>query len=722
MADADGRVPAAPPPEVGESPSDAVLLRSLLEESADRVYFKDVDGRFLQLSNSAAEWFGLSKAEVIGHRDADFFSPQHAQQAYEDEQEIIRTGTGLINVIERETWPDKPDTWVSSTKLPLRGPEGEVIGTWGISRNDTPRVMAEQLLAERSAKLEQVQQELLTVLDGSPDGMMRFDRQLRFVYVNPAAETTLGMTADEVIGRTAVEIGHPPEHERWDEALHRVFRTGEGTELEYVDSVDARARWFQARMVPERQADGVVTGVLVAVRDFTDRKRAEDALAFQAGHDPLTGLANRALFLERVATALRRLEHDEGLIGLLFVDLDRFKTVNDTLGHAAGDWFLHQVGQRVNEIARRADTVARLGGDEFVVLCEGLTAESDMRTVADRLSQALSEPLVYRGQTLPVSASIGIVTCASPDASAERLVADADAAMYQAKHQGGGRSEVFDAGLRERSLARTGLMLELYQALERGEFRLHYQPVLRLADQSCIGVEALIRWQHPKRGLLAPGAFLDVAEQSSFMVELGSWVLDEACRQLAVWERRAGLQISVAVNVSARQFATAGFVDAVADTIARHGVSPANLCLEITETALLEESSTLPETFAGLASLGVRLALDDFGTGYSSLAHLRKFPVHILKVDRSFVSGLGDTEGDLVIVGAVTAMARALGITTVAEGIETLEQLEMLAAMGCDNGQGYLFSKPVDASALEDFLDAQPDLEAAALIPVARTA
>jgi diguanylate cyclase (GGDEF)-like protein len=411
------------------------------------------------------------------------------------------------------------------------------------------------------------------------------------------------------------------------------------------------------------------------------------------------------------------------LIGLLFVDLDRFKTVNDTLGHAAGDWFLHQVGQRVHEVARRSDTVARFGGDEFVVLCEGLSSENDMRTVADRLSLALSEPLVYRGQTLRVSASIGIVTCATPDVSAERLVADADAAMYQAKHHGGGRSEVFDAGLRERSLARTGLMLELYQALERGEFRLHYQPVLRLADQSCVGVEALIRWHHPKRGLLAPGAFLDVAEQSSFMVELGSWVLDEACRQLAVWERRPGRpQISVAVNVSARQFATPGFVDTVAETIAKHGVTPANLCLEITETALLEESSTLPETFAGLAGLGVRLALDDFGTGYSSLAHLRRFPVHILKVDRSFVSGLGDTEGDLVIVGAVTAMARALGITTVAEGIETLEQLDMLAAMGCDNGQGYLFSKPVEASALEGFLEAQPDLESTPLMPVAWTA
>ncbi|MDX6256138.1 MAG: hypothetical protein QOJ11_2472 [Frankiales bacterium] len=712
MADASGPTPA-------DETLDALLLRSLLDESADRVYFKDVDSRFLRLSHSGAAWFGRQRADVVGLTDADFFTAAHAAEAKADEQEIMRTGLGMVNVIERETWPDQPDTWVSSTKLPLRDSAGTVIGTWGISRDDTARVMAEQLLAERSAKLEQVQQELVTVLDGSPDGMMRFDRQLRHVYVNPAAETTLGMSAAQVLGRTSSEIGHPPEAEAWERALRQVFETGDGTELEYVDSVDARARWFQARMVPERQVSGAVTGVLVAVRDFTDRKRAEDALAFQAGHDQLTGLANRALFLDRLGHAVRGLERDGGRLGLLFVDLDRFKTVNDTLGHAAGDWFLLQVGRRVSDAARRTDTVARFGGDEFVVLCEGLTDDEDIRTVADRVSRALSEPLVYRGQSLPVSASLGIVTTSCAEANPERLVADADAAMYQAKHQGGGRYEFFDAGLRERALVRTGLMLELHRALDRGEFRLHYQPVLRLADQSCIGVEALLRWQHPTRGLLQPGTFLDVAEQSAFMVDLGTWVLDEACRQLAVWEVRPGqAPISMAVNVSARQFATPGFVQVVAAAVAKHAIDPSHLCLEITETALLEESAAVPEAFGGLAGLGVQIALDDFGTGYSSLAHLRKFRVHILKVDRSFVSGLGDTEGDLVIVGAVTAMARALGIATVAEGIETPEQLEMLSAMGCDNGQGYLFSPPVEPARIQEILDAEPTYDA----PMARIA
>ncbi|MDX6212669.1 MAG: hypothetical protein QOF82_1756 [Frankiales bacterium] len=706
MVDAAGRAPA-------DESLDVLLLRSLLDESADRVYFKDMDSRFLRLSHSAAAWFGRQRDDVVGRTDADFFAEEHAEKARADEQDIMRTGIGLVNVLERETWPDGPDTWVSSTKLPLRDAAGAVVGTWGISRDDTARVRAEQLLAERSAKLEQVQQELVTVLDGSPDGMMRFDRRLRHVYLNPAAETTLGMPAADVLGRTSSEIGHPPEAEAWEQALRQVFETGDSAELEYVDSVDARARWFQARMVPERQVNGAVTGVLVAVRDFTDRKRAEDALAFQAGHDPLTGLANRALFLDRVSHAVRRLERDRGRLGVLFVDLDRFKTVNDTFGHAAGDWFLLQVGRRVSDAARRTDTVARLGGDEFVVLCEGLTADEDIRTIADRVSRALSEPLVYRGQSLPVSASLGIVTTSSAEADAERLVADADAAMYQAKHQGGGRYEFFDAGLRERALARTGLMLELHNALERGEFRLHYQPVLRLADQSCIGVEALIRWQHPTRGLLQPGAFLDVAEQSAFMVELGGWVLDEACRQQALWEVRPGQPpISMAVNVSARQFAAPGFVQVVAGAVARHAIDPSQLCLEITETALLEESAVVPETFGGLVGLGVQIALDDFGTGYSSLAHLRKFPVHILKVDRSFVSGLGDTEGDLVIVGAVTAMARALGITTVAEGIETPEQLEMLSAMGCDNGQGYLFSPAVEPARIQEILDAEPTYDA----------
>ena len=709
-----------------EQTLDAFLMSCLLHDSNDRFYFKDLDSRFLRVSASHAAWLGASPEEMVGTSDADWFGPEHARKAAADEQEIIRTGTGRINISERETWPDRADSWVNSTKLPLRSPDGDIIGTWGISRNDTARVMAERLLADRSTKLDQVQQELKNVLDGSPDGMMRFDRELRHVYVNPAAEASLGLTHDDVLGLTSREIGHPPEHEEWERSLRQVFETGTGTELEYVAHVDARARWFQARMVPELQADGSVGGVLVAVRDFTDRKRAEEALAFQAGHDPLTGLANRALFLDRVSQALLRLQRENGLIGMLFLDLDRFKSVNDTLGHAAGDWYLTQVGQRVRDAARRSDTVARFGGDEFVVLCEGLSSDEDIAIIAARVSDALAEPLVYRGRTLPIRASIGIVTGTAGTLGvddAERLVADADAAMYQAKHQGGGCYRFFDAGLRDRALARASLLGELQEALERDEFVLHYQPVLRLADQSCVGVEALIRWQHPTRGLLHPASFLEVAEQSSFMIDLGAWVIETACRQLAAWSGRSGHPpVTMAVNVSAKQLASPGLVQVVADAIHRHRLDPATLCLEITETALLEESDVVPQTFAGLIALGVQIALDDFGTGYSSLAHLRRFPVHILKVDRSFVSGLNDTEGDLVIVGAVTAMARALGITTVAEGLETGEQLALLAGMGCDHAQGYLFSRPIDAEQMRELLDAEPTYEPAQpQVPSART-
>jgi diguanylate cyclase (GGDEF)-like protein/PAS domain S-box-containing protein len=611
--------------------------------------------------------------------------------------------------LERETWPDRPDTWAATTKLPLRDASGRVIGLWGISRDVTDRVMAEHELAERKVQLETLEQELRDLLDGSPDAIVRLDLNLRHLYANPAAQATFGVSAQDMIGRTNREIGRPPEFDVWEAAIRHVLDTGLAASLEFTDTVDGQPRWHEARVVPEFDVARAVTGALAFVRDLTARKQAEEVLAFQAVHDPLTGLANRVLFLDRVEHALSRLERDDGLVAVLFIDLDRFKIVNDTFGHAAGDWLLLQVAERIRHAVRSVDTVARFGGDEFVVLCEASATADDVRVTAERIGRALSDAFVYEGNDLHIAGGIGVATTADPSTDAERLVADAEAAMYQAKQRGGARHQIFDAGLRTMDLLGSSVELELRAALDREEFTLHYQPLQALANGKFLGVEALLRWQHPTRGLLAPAEFLDAAERSNLIVDIGVWAINEACRQLAEWKAamRGGVPFTVSVNVSGRQFSSPHLADVVSQALSRHGVAPGALCLEVSEIALLEESATAGETLARLTAIGVQIALDDFGTGYSTIAHLRRFPIDIIKIDRSFIGRLTDGAPDSAIVAAFTAMAHALGITTVGEGIETLDQLDLLQGMGVDEGQGYLFSRPVPAGEILQLLRQQ---------------
>jgi diguanylate cyclase (GGDEF)-like protein len=397
------------------------------------------------------------------------------------------------------------------------------------------------------------------------------------------------------------------------------------------------------------------------------------------------------------------LERQPGHLAVIFLDLDRFKVVNDSLGHAAGDSMLIEVATRLSEVARRSDTVARFGGDEFVILCERLSVDEDAGVIAARISRAFEQPFMYEGQPMHVTGSMGIAVTDGSATSAEELIRDADAAMYQAKERGHGNGsfQFFDPGIRARAVARMTVEGELRRALENDEFRLHYQPLVKLdATHSIVGVEALIRWQHPQRGLLAPAEFMAVAEDSNLIVVIGRWVLDEACRQIAEWnaERPDAAPLGVAVNVSARQLAHQSLSDDVAAALERHSVKPQWLTIEMTETALLEEAVASGSTLNDLSRLGVHIALDDFGTGYSSLSHLRRFPVDIIKIDRGFVSGLDSLSDDAPIVAAVTAMAHALGLTTIGEGIETAGQLQALQDLGCDEGQGFLLSHPLPAA------------------------
>jgi diguanylate cyclase (GGDEF)-like protein/PAS domain S-box-containing protein len=734
---APGGPGAAPWPAGGLDPAqlDRICLFNLLSASSDTIYFKDLDSRFIRVSRSQADLTGADSPEAMyGHTDFDYFTPEHAANALECEQEIIRTGRPVMDLHELNLSDGNRDLVLSSTKQPLWDFAGRIIGTFGISRDVTARKQAERELLAKTEELDRISRELRTLLDSSPDPMLRVDRELRYTYVNPAAVKLTGVPAHEMLGRTAVELGFPDEYVRGSEALmRRVLTTGTAVDAERNVVLAGSRLFLQSRFVPEYDETGTVAGVLVVSRDLTERKRIEEALADQAVHDPLTRLANRLLLVDRTNRALLRARKPDapGGVAVLFLDLDRFKVVNDSLGHAAGDALLVEVAARLRAAARRTDLVARFGGDEFAVLTEGLAGTADAALLADRIIRALAEPFHHDGQLLHVSASVGIATGDDPAADAESLLRDADAAMYQvkARNRGGGGYLFFTEPVRARAVSRLAVETALRRAVQRGEFRLVYEPVFALPDRRLVGVEALIRWQHPARGLLAPAEFIEIAEDCGLIVPIGSWVLEEACRTLDGWNRRyggdwnlphsgdsgdsgdsgnsagdgvgAGRVPTMAVNLSVRQISDPAFVDEVDAVLGRYGLDPGQLCMEITETAVHDAPLSASAVLKGLSALGVRIALDDFGTGYSSLRHLRQVSVDIIKIDRMFVSDLGQAGEDRAIVAAVIGMARALGMTTVGEGIETAQQYECLRALGCDRGQGYLMSVPLTAKRFE---------------------
>ena len=441
-----------------------------------------------------------------------------------------------------------------------------------------------------------------------------------------------------------------------------------------------------------------------ALASAIDRRTDEEEARERALHDPLTWLPNRALFADHLATALARQERRGGWAAVIFLDLDRFKLINDGLGHQAGDELLKEVAPRLKEAIRPGDVVARFGGDEFAVLLDDLTSERDATRVAERIAAALQSPFVIGGRELFVSASMGIALGGSADQS-ETLIRDADAAMYRAKELGRARYEMFDQNMRFRLAERLRVENELRSGIDRGELRVHYQPVVELRSGRVAGAEALVRWNHPERGLLLPGEFIDVAEESGLVRPLGDWVLGEACRQVAVWQNAApdAPPLSMAVNVSARQLSDPGFPHTVRRVIEATDIEPVSLTLELTESLVMDQNRSSLGALQALNELGVRLSLDDFGTGYSSLAYLQRLPLNLIKLDRRFIARVG-TETDDAIVKAVVALGQSMGLGVVAEGVETAEQLATVAELGCQFAQGFYFSRPVDRTDFGDLL------------------
>ncbi|MDX1741444.1 MAG: EAL domain-containing protein, partial [Rhodothermales bacterium] len=533
------------------------------------------------------------------------------------------------------------------------------------------------------------------------DAVVTVGSDMAIKYWNKGAEHLTGFKAEEAVGRGPEELLQfrfekpEAEHEAWGVLAEEGSWTGEI--IISTPHTDGE-RYIHASANVLFGPDGDFNGLLAVMRDDTERREMQDRLIHHAYHDTLTGLPNRMMFLRSLDSATASSRNDEPDYAILFLDLDRFKMVNDSLGHHAGDALLKMFAFRLKQCIREGDVIARLGGDEFAVLLNGVGGERGATYVANRILESLVAPFIIEGMEVFSSASIGIVLGDPHYDLAEDLLRDADAAMYQAKRKGRSCYAIFDEAQQMQASALLQLESDLRRAIERDELRVFYQPIIDLRSGSLYGFEALVRWYHPHRGLIAPAQFVSVAEETGLIVDLDRWVFQNAAEQLAVWDQRFGdLNLSISVNCSNRSFHDPELVDYIASVLDLTGLGESRIALEITERVLIDDGQRAAQDIERIKQLGLKVSLDDFGTGYASLSMLHSLPIDILKIDRTFIKRMERQDGGLKMVKTVVDLARSLGMRAVAEGVETLPQLDHLKQMDCEFGQGYLFSKPLDS-------------------------
>ncbi len=567
-----------------------------------------------------------------------------------------------------------------------------------------------QRLIDSQHQLRHSEDELRTITDSIPAMVAFVDVDSRYRFVNRNYERWLGIKPEAMLGKTALEVYGAERYEPLQQSLERAL-AGQTFSVDHrvVGTEAARGRWLNIMYMPKVGRDGSVSGVYILSNDITDIVHAEGRALFLAEHDELTTLPNRASFQAAVERALLQAEPEASQFAVLFVDVDRFKVVNDTLGHAAGDRLLQTLATRMKQVVRGKDLVARMGGDEMCVLLHDVRDASHASEIAERILAALRAPVELRaGIPHHVTVSAGVAIYPHDGTDVETLLRHADIAMYRAKAAGRDGYALFGSADSAPAEERLNLELELRNAIDQDQLVLHYQPRVDVATGRPVGMEALVRWQHPQRGLLGPLHFIDIAEETGLIVPIGAWVLRRAGHTLRRLQRAGVAGLAMSVNVSARQFKNPRLVDEVAEVIEIAGCAPHLIELELTESAVMEQPETAEATMHRLKGLGVRLAMDDFGTGYSSLASLKRFPVDCVKIDRSFVNDIPGDAGDAALTRAIIAMGHSLGLHVVAEGVERRDQLDFLRREGCDEYQGYWFAKPMPEEALFELLTNLP--------------
>ncbi|MCY7347337.1 MAG: PAS domain S-box protein [Pyrinomonadaceae bacterium] len=560
-----------------------------------------------------------------------------------------------------------------------------------------------------NAALRESENNFRTLLESMHEGLVRVSNNEVIEFVNDRFCEMTGFTREELLGKTTFEMLFDEEGGKTLVEANRQRQAGISGEYELsLRKKSGETFWALVGGAPIINAEGIVTGTIGVFTDITTRKRAEEQLLYDAFHDGLTGLANRALFMDHLRMTIERgKSRHSNSYAVLFLDFDRFKVINDSLGHAEGDRLLNLIARRLESATRTGDLVARLGGDEFVILLSEMPAENDAVLIAERIQNYLKDAFDLNGSEVIISASIGIALSNAGHKRAEDMVRDADIAMYRAKAKGKAQYQIFDQAMHENAANQLRLETEMRQALERREFQLYYQPIIKLETETLIGFEALVRWRHPTRGIIPPLEFIGAAEENRLILPLGNWILRESCRQMRYWQDvyPAALQLTVSVNLSCKQFLQPDLAEQIAATLAATELDPRCLKLEITESYIMENSEMAVTIMNRLRALGVEISLDDFGTGYSSLSYLHRLPVDYLKIDRSFVSRMTDSRENSEIVSTVIKLAQNLKMKVIAEGIETADQLAHLKQLHCEYGQGYFFSKPLEANAAEMFIE-----------------
>jgi diguanylate cyclase (GGDEF)-like protein/PAS domain S-box-containing protein len=673
--------------DITESKQTEQELRKLsraLEQSPASVVITDTDGCIEYVNPKFEEMSGYSAEEVKGENPRILKSGDKDPQEYKELWDTITSGQEWRGVFHNKR-KDGSIYWEAASISGLRGGNGDITHFIAVKEDITARKRAEDQLRMNA-----------TVFETASEGILVTDANNRVMTVNPAFSRITGYQPEEIIGKDPKILSsgrHGPEFYSsiWQQINRKGFWSGEIWNRRKDGSI--YPEWISIVEMRDEKS-GKVKEYVAVFSDISQRKRDEEQIRRQANYDALTGLPNRSLFFDRLNQAVISARREKWLLGLLFVDLDRFKAVNDTFGHVMGDEILQEVGERLQMCVRDSDTVARLGGDEFVVLVHDLAEVNDAAQIADKIIDQMSMPFSISGRNVSLGASVGITIYPEDTENAEEMMRNADMAMYRAKEGGRNRYQFFTIGMQEQVKERVELEQDLRQAIQRDELILYYQPIVDSQSGVLTSVEALLRWEHPKNGMISPDIFIPLAEEGGMIIPIGSCVFEEACRQLREW-RDDGLDFNVSVNISYRQLSKEFSPWVVSSILKEHGVRGEWLTLEITEGLLMDDSPEVMEWLNGFKNLGISLSIDDFGTGYSSLSYLKRFPVDVLKIDRSFVNGLPDDAGDASLVDAILAMAQSLGLQVVAEGVETEQQSKFLQNLGCDRLQGFYYGKPM---------------------------